>query len=411
MNPMDRPRPNPIARALLPGLLLATTLAACGGDDVTPLPPNADQRPATLVALPSATDLPTDTPEPTATLDPAAEATKNAAGLPEGNEVILQFARIEPQTNEPALAAEFRPNFSMRASGHVVFAYRDDYSQDDWYQTVITPSLGEAFVRRLWDDIGIAELAEKLAAPKLDYALQEDGSVSGPEAMGVIYVKSNKGSARLVVPAKDLENPGGPYAERLTQLEHVIRCLEWWRGSVAKPLDDLHRQGCAATLGWWQERREAWGPAALTAFGTLASADMGGRGLAWPVEKRALKDLVKAGYGTKPSQFTLEGEDAAAAWRTELTRNNGDVGTPLWREGDTAYLVGLRPEVPGRNEVAVPYSFKALPTAAPTKAPTATGAAKTATRPAAAATKAGAAGQPTAKATSAPAKATATRKP
>lgn len=404
MNPTDRPRPSSIARALLPGLLLATALTACGKDEPTPLPPTKDQRPATLVALPSATALPTDTPEPTATLDPAAEATKNAAGLPAGNEVILQFARIEPQTNEPALAAEFRPNFSMRASGHVVFAYRDDYSQDDWYQTVITPSLGADFVRRLWDDIGIAELAEKLATPKLDYAIQEDGSVAGPEALGVIYVKSNKGSARLVVPAKDLETPGGPYGERLTQLEHVIRCLEWWRGSVAKPLDDLHRQGCAATLGWWQDRREAWGPDALTAFGTLASAELGSKGLTWPLDKKPLKGMVKAGYGAKPSRFTLEGEDAAAAWRTELTRSNGGIGTPLWRDGDASYLVGLRPEVPGSNEVDVAYTFKALPTAAPTKAPTATGAAKTAT-------KTGASGQPAAKATVAPAKATATRKP
>lgn len=400
----ERSRPRRIALAIVPGLLLAAALSACGDDEPTPRPPGADQRPATLVALPSATELPTRTPVPTATLDAAAEATKNAAGLPDGDDVILQFARIEPRANEPALAAEFRPNFSMRAGGHVVYAFRDDYSQDDWYQTVITPSLGADFVRLLWDDIGIAELAEKLAEPKLAYTVKEDGSVDGPGPVGVIYVKSSKGSARLVISQKDLEAPSGPYGERLARLHSVIRALEYWRGSTAAPASPEIRQLVLFTLGWWQDRREAWGPDTVTAFGTKASADLGVGGPAWPLDKKPLSGLIKASYGARPTRFELKGEDAAAAWRTDVGRANGGSLTPLWTEGEASYLVGLRAEVPGSNEVILDYSFKGPQTAAPTSAATA----KATVRPATtgAPTKAGASGQATNTV-----KATATRKP
>ncbi|HRA21103.1 MAG TPA: hypothetical protein PLZ56_11700 [Anaerolineae bacterium] len=400
----DRSRFRRIALAIVPGVLLLAALTACGEDEPTPRPPSADQRPATLVALPSATELPTKTPLPTATVDVAAEATQNAAGLPGGDEVILQFARIEPRANEPALAAEFRPNFSMRAGGHVVYAFRDDYSQDDWYQTVLTPSLGADFVRILWDDIGIAELAEKLAEPKLAYTVNDDGSVDGPGPVGVIYVKSNKGSARLVVSQKDLESPAGPYGERLARLQSIIRALEYWRGSTATPASPEIKQLVIFTLGWWQDRREAWGPDRVTAFGTKASADQGTAGVAWPLDKKPLAGLVKAAYGAKPTRFELQGEDAAAAWRTDVSRADGGSDVPLWRDGDVGYLMGLRAEVPGSNEVILDYSFKApkppTPTAAPTNKPT--------TQPAAGSspTKAGAVSRPTVAV-----KATATKKP
>lgn len=371
-----------LGRPRLTGLALAALLApialtACGDEEPTPPPPSADQRPATLEALPSATPLPTDTAEPTATLDAAAEATKNAAGLPTGDDVILQFARIEPRSNEAALAAELRPNFSMRAGGHVVYAFSDEYSRDDWYQTVITPTLGEALVRKLWDEVGIAELAEKLAPPKLAYSVAADGSVTGPGPLGVIYVKSSKGEARLVISQSDLENPGeGPYAERLRNLHNIIRALEYWRRDTASPASPEIKQLVLFTLGWWQDRRDAWGPDKVTAFGTTADEGASAAALAWPLDEPSLAKVVKATAGAKPTRFDLSGQAAADAWRLSLDRGGDDDSAPLWREGEKTYLVALRPEVPGSNEVVVDYSFAQPPTAVPTKAQAATPAAK-----------------------------------
>ncbi len=390
MKQLDATRRPPLAACLAAALTLATVLTGCGGDDPTPPPPSADQRPATLEALPSATPLPTDTAEPTATLDADAEATKNAAGLPAGDEVILQFARIEARDNEPALAAEFRPNFSMRAGGHVVYAFSDAYSRDDWYQTVITPSLGEALVRKLWDEVGIAELADKLAAPKLEYRVTADGSIEGPGPVGVIYVKSSKGEARVVISQADLENPGeGPYAERLRTLHSIIRALEYWRSDTAAPLSPDLRQLVVFTLGWWQDRRDAWGPDKLSAFGSKADPAQTQGALAWPLEDPTLAKAVTAGIGAKPTRFNLAGQAAADAWRLSLERAGDDLEAPLWREGEQSYLVGLRPEVPGSNQVEVPYTFSA-----PKPAATATASAARASATKAPATKAAPAAKP-----------------
>jgi hypothetical protein len=359
------------SRRLVPilAVLILPFFALACREDPTPLPPLLpEQKPATVIALPTNTPKPTHTPEATElpTMDAAAGSTTEGVGLPlDGETPIVQFARIESKPWEPELLAEMHPNFSLQANGRIVYEFDRGDSLDGWYQTALTPTLALAFVETLWNEVGIAELAEKLEAPELRFETALDGSPAGVDTVGVIYVNSTAGSARLVIRQKDLENPTGEFAPRIKRLHDIIRGLQYWRNYTQAESSPLIRQGVGDTLGWWIERRVPFTPGSVLAFGTAARGAIPADApiLDWPLQGAAdipLAEQITAAYGETPVEISLAGgdnSDGVLVLREARTRP-GSFWGPLWRDRDgNKYSIGLRPAIPGGNETVVDYEY------------------------------------------------------
>lgn len=338
------------AALLLAGLLLG----ACGSDAPTPIPRDYLPQPATAEALPTATSRPTHTPEPTATPDPTDLAAESAQ-LPAGDEPVVQFARIENLPWEPEILAQMSPNFSMQANGYTVYRHDGGSSADGWYQTVVTPTLVLDYVQRLVDEVKVLEMAEALPEPELRFETALDGSPVGPEAYGIIYVKTADGEGRLILTQDQIENPSGPYADNLKRLGDMIRALEFWRANTEGFPSPEQRMAVEATQGWWVDRREPYSPSGALAFGTR------GRGwnppeateASWPLAV-PLGEAFDAAFGEPPVEAVIAAEDTPAVLRSAKARPPSFWG-PIWRapSGGEPYLVGIRPAIPGSNEVVI----------------------------------------------------------
>ena len=356
------------------GLLLLNLLplVAIGcGSDPTPAPRRLPEpKAAEVVALSTATDSPTavaaDAPaeEAMAPVEGAAVTTTLAVGLPsDGDAPVVQFARIEPSAWEPEILADMHPNFSMQANGRIFYEYEGGSSREGWYQTALTPTLALDFVKILWDEVGIAQLSEAIEAPDVRFETGLDGQPIGSGPIGVIFVASSAGEARLVISQSELENPSGPYADQLKQLDDIIRAIQLWRNYTESEASDLVKTGVGGTLGWWLDQRVPYTPEAALAFATSARGYVGADAsfASWPLQgaqDTPLAEQVDAGFGADPDELSLSRDDYVLVRAEERGRGIGFWG-PLWQVADgSRYLIGVRPAVPGANHSVIDYQYE-----------------------------------------------------
>jgi len=375
-------------------LALSVLAIACGGgdggrddDEGQPTQP----LPATLELLPTATSRATTTPTP----DPAAEDGTGAVGGPaalpaDPDAVIVQLARIEHSAWEPAIKGQLAPHFSLQASGFGVFQSPIGESLDGWYQTAIAPHEAEAFLRILMDDIDVLALADSRPEKPLRFTYDDEGEPAECEAYGVVFVRSAARSGRLVISECELESPTGADAESLHKLNEVVNLLEAWKNIAdhaqlapppteegsrrptadvsALPMQDLP-SAFRALLGFYSAIRQPYTPDSAVAFGTRARSSIPASALkaTWPITP-LLASAFDADYGTAPSELRLVPPDSTAVLREELVFRRARPASfwgPLWEdpagfpEADgTLYSVGVRPSVPGSNEVVLDYAYE-----------------------------------------------------
>jgi len=334
---------------------LGIALAACSREEPTAVPPAFFPKASTAKPLPTSTPKPSDTPEPTSTPNPATAAalTNLPAG---GDEVVVQFGRIENAPWEPEILADMTPNFSLQAKGYIVYRFEGGSSADGWYQTVLTPTLVTDFVRRLVDDVKVIEMARKIPAPEVTFATNPDGTRAGTTAYGVIYVKTADEKARLIVTQEQIENPKGPYAKNLKTLHEIIRALEFWRANSEGTPSDTQKAAVRLTLGWWIDPRAPYTPAEALAFGTRARTwvppDV--PVATWPLDTDLAATFSEAPFGASPVELKLTLEDTAAVLRAGRQQPRTYWG-PLWQPARNGgrYLIGVRPAIPGANNVVI----------------------------------------------------------
>lgn len=385
-----RPTGRPL-RAFAASLVLATSLlaVACGGgrDDDAPMPTSPP--PVTLQRKPSATPRATASPTPGVGVD-GQTAADGPAVLPADPEaVIVQLARIEHSAWEPALKGQLVPHFSLQAKGFGVFQSSFGESLDGWYQTVLLPSEAESFLRILMDDVDVLELASRRPETPLTFTFDESGEPAECEAYGVVFVRSAQRHGRLVISECELENPTGPDADRLRALAEVVNLLESWKSIVdhaslaPPPTAEASRRPAAdvsaisaqelpdafrALLGFYSPIREPYTPDSAVAFGTRARSSIPANALkaTWPITP-LLATAFDADYGAAPTELRLVPPDSSSVLREELAFHRARPASfwgPLWVDqagfpgaDDTLYSVGIRPSVPGSNEVVLDYEY------------------------------------------------------
>lgn len=336
-------------------LILTLAVAACGGDEPTPVPREFVPQRATARAMPTATPKPTATAEPTATKNPTQKAAGETRLPTSPDDVVVQFGRIENRPGQPDILAQMTPNLSLQGNGYMVYRHEGGSSADGWYQTVLTPTLTVDFVKKLVDEIKVLEMAEKLPAPKVAFATKKDGTSDGPKAYGVIYVKTADDEGRLILTQEQLENPSGPYAANIRKLEEMIRALEFWRANTEGSPSAAQKAAVASSLGWWIDPRVPYTPTGALAFGTRApswlpaDAPIG----TWPLDSD-LAEAISAKYGAVPSELPIAPDEVAELIRAGRSQPRSFWG-PLWRQGadGVPYIIGIRPAVPGSNNVVI----------------------------------------------------------
>lgn len=343
---------------------LAALLAACGGSEPPPVPtsrPPATVQPATA---PPPTSAATATTEVTTTLSAAAE-------LPaDGTAPVVQLARIDHTPWEPALLAQMTPHFSMQANGRIVFSHPGP-DRSGWYQASIAPEAARAFVRLLADEIDVFDLAERHNEEPVLFTFDAAGLPKGCRATGVIFVRTAAREGRLVMSECAINAPTGPDKARIDRLKEVVNMVQHWKQGVNETYTPEFTAAVTSLLGWWTDLRVPYSPESAVAFITKASpsapADAASAPrAAWPLDQ-AITDTLRAEYGARPSEFlldTLETDlviDAArSAFQTPYGRREWG---PLFVDADNnVQLVGIRPAVPGANEVVLePYVYHAPP--------------------------------------------------
>jgi hypothetical protein len=344
-------------------VLTAVAVTGCAvGREPTPtvMPP-----PPVATAVP----LPTNTPEPTSTAAPTATAGPAAVSeLPaDPDAVVVQFARIEHRPWEPDILAQMTPNFSLQSDGYLVYQYPGGPSRDGWYQTVITPTNVAAFVRKLADDIGVLDIADRRGEPAVRFGTAADGSPADTEALGVIYVQTADRSGRLVIDVDDLEHPTGPDAERIGQLLLLINALQLWRRGTDSEFSPEQRAAIAGILGWWADPRQPYTPTSGVAFGTRARRNLPADAVTslWPLADSPA-GTFDADFGQPPVELKLTGQDFANVFQADRQRPASPWGA-LWTWRDPAnaappdpipFLIGVRPGVPGANNTVVDYDYE-----------------------------------------------------
>jgi hypothetical protein len=337
-------------------LLLASLPAACGGQKAAaPARVVSYSPPATILPLPSDTPAPTATPRPTLAAQPGSTVPPGARSqLPKDTSApVVQIARIEPRASEPGLLADLTPDFAVNADGFGHFQALGGPSDNDWYQTRLTPEQVQRFVSLLVDEIGVLRLAKQREADTA-YNLGKDaaGNPLGPAALGVIYVRTADQEGRLVLTEADLSNPANPSIQRLVAL---LVALENWKNAVRAPVDPGVAQIVGDNLGWWNDLRQPWSPTTLVALGTHAPADAPRVPVAdWPL-KASPKDLFEGAAGSEPDFALFTGNDVGVLLSAQ--REAGlDPNYPMWRDptDQQQYVIGLRVNPPGGNHVWVP---------------------------------------------------------
>lgn len=347
------------AHAAVVTALLA--IAAGCGDEPPPLP----------TPLPPATVAPATAAPPTAeaTATTAVSATLGPSELPADGELpVVQLARIDHSPWEPALLAQMTPHFSLQANGRIVFSHPGP-DRSGWYQSSIAPEDARRFVRALVDEIDVLGLAERHSAEPVTFAVGADGAAVGCKATGVVFVRTATRAGRLVMSECDINAPKpGPDAAKIVRLKQIVNMVQLWKEGVNQALAPEFVAGVTSLLGWWTDTRVPYSPASAVAFvsapppGLPADAPR----TAWPLEQ-AVTDTLKADFGERPGELLLGVEEAdaliAAARAAFGTPYGPRAWGPLFTNADgAAMLVGVRPAVPGGNEVVLePYVYHAPP--------------------------------------------------
>ncbi|MFN2115913.1 MAG: hypothetical protein ACK2T6_09360 [Anaerolineae bacterium] len=370
-------------------LLIAVPLAVVACRSEPTAPPMSSQIQPVVTAAPLATSTPRPTTEAEAT--EAARATLAAAPTVEGetpaqeggpaalpadpDAVVVQLARIEPSAWEPEILEEMGPHFSVQAGGFAVFSHVAGESDTGWYQSVITGTGTADLLALLMDEIDVLGIAARRGEPEARYRMGVDGEPEETGVLGVIYVRSADREGRLVIPEEDMESPApdDPDAARLTRLHRLVKAVEVWKNGVARDFTPDEKAVLADSLGFWSDLQEPYTPQSAEAYGTASRSRVPSDApvALWPLQNedgtpRPIGELVKAGYGETPSQFTLEERDLAptlnaAHERDVMTVLEGYSGFwgPIWRESGSPdkYLIGLRVGVPGGTKTAIDYEY------------------------------------------------------
>lgn len=367
----------PLAASVALGctLLAGAALAGCGrGSDQAKVPPTRPpsrikvEAEATPTARPTTEDEAARSAAATLAAAPAAVETVTTTEqtitlLPtDPDAVIVQLARIEPSPWEPQILAQMRPHFSLQASGFGVFHSPSGDSETAWYQTVMTPTSGLAFLRLLVDEIGVLDLASRHGVAEADYRTDRLGAPAGTDVLGVIYVHGQGKEGRLVIPEATMEEPpAGPDHDRLVRLHSVILALEVWKQGLFHDFSPEEKMAVGSALGWWSDVRLPFTPESGVAYGSRARANIPGDPAAalWPLGAPALAEAFDAPYGSEPAELLLRGAELAAVLGADLERPASFWG-PLWRSGADSdlHLVGVRAAVPGSNQCVVDYTYK-----------------------------------------------------
>lgn len=358
----------PLFAAVL-ALTLAVLPAACGGDE-PPAPPTP--RPPSTVVQPTE---PPPTPAVTTTAElsatTATTSTWSPAQLPlDGELPVLQLARIDHSPWEPALLAQMTPHFSLQANGRIVFSHPGP-DATGWYQSVIDPEAVRNFVRIFADEVDVFDLATRHNAEPVLFAVGLDGAAKGCRATGVIFVRTSTRQGRLVMSECDINAPKGPDKARIDRLKEIVNMVQHWKDGVNGPIDPDRQAAISAFLGWWTETRVPYVPESAVAFVTKAPSSVPAESAQapraeWPLDQ-TITDTLRASYGARPGELLL----GAAETEALLTAARGRFGTsygprawgPLFGDADgNVNVIGIRPAVPGANEVVLePYVYHSPP--------------------------------------------------
>lgn len=358
----------PLLAAVL-ALTLTMLPAACGGDDA---PPPPTPRPPSTVVPPSA---PPPTPEAAATeavtATTAATTTFAPAQLPaDGETPVLQLARIDHTPWEPALLAQMTPHFSLQANGRIVFSHPGP-DATGWYQSIIPPEAVRNFVRIFADEIDVFDLATRHNAEPVLFAVGRDGAPLGCRATGVIFVRTAAREGRLVMSECDINAPKGPDKARIDRLKEIVNMVQLWKEGVNGPIDADRQAAITTFLGWWTDTRVPYTPESSVAFISRAPRSVPADPVAapraeWPLDQ-AITSTLRADYGARPGELLLGAAETEVLLTTARARFGTPYGPrawgPLFTDGDgNDNLVGIRPAVPGANEVVLePYVYHAPP--------------------------------------------------
>lgn len=373
-----RIRAQRVALAILASL--AASLAACGDDEPPPVP----------TSRPPASVEPATAPPPTSEATATTEVTSTSSGpsdLPADPDVpVIQLARIDHSPWEPALLAQMTPHFSMQANGRIFFSHPGP-DRSGWYQASISPEAARQFVRVFADEIDILDLAQRHNEEPVLFAVGPDGAPTGCRATGVIFVRTAAREGRLVMSECDINAPTGPDKARIDRLKEVVNMVQLWKDGVNGPIEPERQAAITAFLGWWTDLRVPYSPESSVAFITKAPSAVPGASAeapraAWPLDQ-SITDTLRANFGDRPGELllgTAETDALLDAARTAFGTTYGrrDWG-PLFVDGDDhLQLIGIRPAVPGANEVVLePYVYHAPP---PAYRPAAVAAAQAAAR-------------------------------
>ncbi|MEO8082397.1 MAG: hypothetical protein ABI780_01100 [Ardenticatenales bacterium] len=358
----------PLVPAVL-ALTLAMPLAGCGGNDQPP--PPTPRPPSTVVPVTAAPPTPAVTATEALTATSATTTTFEPAQLPaDGAAVVLQLARIDHSPWEPALLAQMTPHFSLQANGHIVFSHPGP-DATGWYESVIPPEAVRNFVRIFADEIDVFDLATRHNEEPVLFGVGKDGAPVGCRATGVIFVRTSTREGRLVMSECDINLPTGPDKARIDRLKEVVNMVQLWKEGVNGPIA-LERQAAITTfLGWWSDARVPYAPASSVVYVTKAPpstpADSAAAPRAeWPLDQ-AITDTLRAEYGARPGELLLGAPETQAVLAASRQRFGTPYGPrawgPLFTDPDGhVNLVGIRPAVPGANEVVLdPYVYHAPP--------------------------------------------------
>lgn len=343
---------------------------ASGPPTPTSIAPTVTRAPALTATAGAIVPVATESPaRPRRTVEGAAStatfpATSAAVLVPASPEtVVVQVGHIRHSPWEPVLLAQMAPEFSLQASGFVIFAADGGPSADGWYQSMLPPQSVERFLHVLVEEVGIHRLAARYTGKEVRFRSNAAGEALGERELVVVYVNCNRGAARLVLDAEQLREPLADEEPQLARLASLLAALNDWRTAAVTPLPATRVESATAALGWWMASALPYTPDTIVLSGTLAAPFTPPQAptLDWPLEE-PLANLVAVPFGSEPAEVSLSGEKAVLVWRRSREAPPSFWG-PLWRDasGGQRYLVAARIAPPESNHLRLAYDYAPPP--------------------------------------------------
>jgi len=163
--------------------------------------------------------------------------------------------------------------------------------------------------------------------------------------------------------------------------------VQHWKEGVNQTYGPDFVTSVTNLLGWWTDLRVPYSPESSVAFITRPPSSLPAEGATapraeWPLDQ-AITTTLRADYGARPGELLLGTQETDslldAARRSFQTPYGRREWGPLFVDSDgNVQLIGIRPSVPGANEVVLePYVYHAPP---PGYRPPAVGEARAAAR-------------------------------